>query len=103
MTVPTIVFVDGARVEVRSDSTALDAVRTRSAERASEVEQGSRVITDSRGLTVPSDTPVHGGAIFRVILRRADAADVGQGVDAAMPDEYSGSSGGDRAEQGGEP
>jgi hypothetical protein len=71
----TIVFVDGVRVELRADATALDAVRASSAERAGEVERGARVITDSRGLPVASETPVHGGAIFRVIANRSADAD----------------------------
>ena len=71
MTGTIIVFVDGVRVELEPGGTALDAVRTRSAERAGEVEQGKRVITDSRGLPVASDSPVHGGAIFRVVTNRA--------------------------------
>ena len=70
MTGPTIVFVDGARVELERNGTALDAVRAVSAERAAEVEEGVSVITDSRGLPVSGDTPVHGGAIFRVIANR---------------------------------
>lgn len=74
MTVPMIVFVDGARVQLQPGSTALDAVRARSEESASEVERGARLITDSRGLPLPSDTPVYGGAIFRVIAKRADVA-----------------------------
>jgi hypothetical protein len=70
MTGTIIVFVDGVRVELEPGGTALDAVRTRSAECAGEVEQGKRVITDSRGLPVASDSPVHGGAIFRVVANR---------------------------------
>lgn len=69
------VFVDGVRVELAPNATALDAVRSRSGERAGEVEEGARVITDSRGLPVASDTPVHGGAIFRVIVNRVGSAD----------------------------
>lgn len=75
MTGKSVVFVDGARVELESHATALDAVRAHNAERAGEVEQGARVITDSRGLPVPSDTPVYGGAIFRVVANRGTGAD----------------------------
>jgi len=37
---------------------------------ASEVASGARALTDSRGLPVPDDSPVHGGAIFRVVSGR---------------------------------
>lgn len=70
----TIVFVEGTRLELPVASTALDAVRARSAAAATEVEEGKRVITDSRGLPVASDTPIHGGAIFRVVANRAAGA-----------------------------
>jgi hypothetical protein len=32
---------------------------------------GERALTDSRGLAAAPDTPVHGGAIFRVVSGRA--------------------------------
>lgn len=86
MTTPTIVFVDGARVQLQPGSTVLDAVRARSAERASEVEQGALVITDSRGLPVPSDAAVHGGAIFRLVARRPATADGGESGEADVAD-----------------
>ena len=46
------VFVDGIGLDVPRGSTALDAVRARSAAAADAVGAGSRVITDSRGLPV---------------------------------------------------
>jgi antitoxin (DNA-binding transcriptional repressor) of toxin-antitoxin stability system len=69
------VFVNGARVEVADGATALDAIRARDAELARAVEQGTRVVADSRGLPIAPDTPVHGGAIFRLVsARERDAA-----------------------------
>jgi hypothetical protein len=73
------VFVNAQRVEVRADSTALDAVRTWNPDAAREVEEGGRVVLDSRGLPIPAETPVYGGAIFRLISAR--------GRDAASADE----------------
>lgn len=64
------VFVNAARVDVRDDATALDAVRALDADAAREVERGARSITDSRGLPVPPDTRLHAGAIFRLVSAR---------------------------------
>ncbi len=72
----TVVFVDGTKVEVPSGSTVLDAVRAHSAQGASAVEQGARVILDDRGLPLDLDTPVHGGRILRLVpVRSRDAGD----------------------------
>jgi hypothetical protein len=64
------VFVNAHRLEVSADSTALDAVRAWNAEAAREVEEGARVVLDSRGLPIPADSRVYGGAIFRLISAR---------------------------------
>jgi len=64
------VFVDGASVTVPTGSSALDAVRAADATSADAVLSGERVITDSRGLPVANDTPIHGGAIFRLVSSR---------------------------------
>lgn len=77
MTDPIVVFVNGARVEVAAPATALQAVRAWSADAAGDVEQGSRALTDSRGLALPPDTPLHAGAIVRVVAVRDRAADDG--------------------------
>jgi len=71
------VFVNSAKIELATDSTALDAVRLWSESAAREVLDGARVITDDRGLPIPPDTVIHGGSIFRLISARAvgDAAD----------------------------
>ena len=68
---PTVrVYVNGAGVDVPSGATALDAVRLWNSEAAGEVERGARALADSRGLPAPPDTPVHGGAIFRLVSAR---------------------------------
>ncbi len=62
----TIVFVNSVRVTVSSGATVLDAVRAWNEQEASAFAVGDRVVTDSRGLPTALDTPVHGGAIFRI-------------------------------------
>ena len=75
------VFVNAQRLELSADSTALDAVRAWNAEAAREVEMGARVVLDSRGLPIPADTRVYGGAIFRLASARAcDAASADESV-----------------------
>jgi hypothetical protein len=61
-------------IEVPGGATALDAVRTLSADAADAVVRGASFITDSRGLPASPDTPVQAGAIFRVIPARRRSA-----------------------------
>ena len=61
------VFVDGAALDVPATATALDAVRAWNVAAASAVERGERAIADSRGLPLPVDAPLHGGAILRLV------------------------------------
>lgn len=75
MTDRLIVFVNAARVDVPASATALDAVRVWNADAAGEVEQGTRSITDSRGLALASDAPLYSGAIMRVVPVRDRASD----------------------------
>lgn len=71
MTDTARVYVNGAAVDVPRGSAAIDAVRVWSADAAAAIEQGTRVITDSRGLPAPADTLVESGSIFRVVPARA--------------------------------
>jgi len=64
------VYINGAGVDAPAGATALDAVRLWSADAAADVERGARALTDSRGLPAAPDTPVHGGAIFRLVSGR---------------------------------
>ena len=75
MTDRLIVFVNAARVDVPASATALDAVRVWSAEAAAEVEQGTRSISDSRGLALDPDAQLYSGAIMRVVAARDRAID----------------------------
>lgn len=69
------VFVNGTRVEIRDDATALDAVRTWNADAGAALAAGARALTDSRGLPVDAGAPLSAGAIFRLIgARDRDAA-----------------------------
>jgi len=70
------VYVNAQPVDVPHGATALAAVRTSNAALADAVIAGQQAIADSRGLPIASDTPVHGGAIFRVIRARP-AGDAG--------------------------
>jgi len=65
------VYVNGKGLDAPAGSTALDAVRAVDAASAAEVASGARALADSRGLPVAADTPVYGGAIFRVVSNRA--------------------------------
>jgi hypothetical protein len=69
------VFVDSRGLDVPAGATALDAVRVADARAAERVADGSRVITDSRGLPVAADSPAHGGAIYRLVPARRREAD----------------------------
>ena len=70
-----IVFVNAQRLQVPPAATAIDAVWTWSADAARDVAEGRRIITDNRGLPILPETPVHGGAIFRLIAARARDVD----------------------------
>lgn len=73
------VFVNGARVEIRDDATALDAVRAWDAAAGAALAAGARALTDSRGLPVDAAAPLSAGAIFRLVgARDRDAAPEGE-------------------------
>ena len=66
-----VVFVNAQRVEVPAGARLRDALHAWNADAARDVEQGARVATDSRGLPIDIDTPLHGGAIFRLLPARS--------------------------------
>ena len=69
---PTLrVYVDAKPVDVPKTATVLDAVEAADPALASAVRDGSSRVTDSRGLPIDADTPLHGGAILRVIPTRS--------------------------------
>jgi hypothetical protein len=65
------VYVDGIGVHIPHESLAIDAVRAADPDAADRVERGELVITDSRGLPTPPDTPSYGGSIYRLVPYRA--------------------------------
>ena len=67
-------YVNGRGVDVPAGGTALDAVRLFDPTAADAVSGGTRAITDSRGLPAAPGSPVHGGAIFRLVSARDQAA-----------------------------
>lgn len=64
------VFVNERGVTVPAGATALDAVMALFPDDAAGIAAGKLRLTDSRGLPVPADTVVVGGAIFRVVAAR---------------------------------
>jgi hypothetical protein len=69
------VFVNANAVDVVAGSTAIDAVRAWSADAAQEVGDGSRLITDSRGLPIDAASPMSAGSILRLVAKRDRASD----------------------------
>jgi hypothetical protein len=67
------VFVNAAAIDVRAGATALDCVRLWRADEADAVVSGARVITDSRGLPIPADSPARAGSIYRTVANRTSA------------------------------
>jgi hypothetical protein len=65
------VFVNSDKIELSSDSTALDAVRLWDETAAREVADGTRLVLDDRGLPIDPGTMVRGGSIFRLVPARA--------------------------------
>ena len=68
------VYINARPVEVEAGTTALQAVEVWDETQAAAVRSGERLITDSRGIVTANDTPVHNGAIFRIVrARQADS------------------------------
>jgi hypothetical protein len=68
------VFVNSAAIDVNAGATALDCVRTWQAGEADAVMSGTRMITDSRGLPISSDSPARAGSIYRTVSNRSSSA-----------------------------
>jgi hypothetical protein len=69
------VYINARPVEVDAGATALQAVEAWDETQAAAVRNGERLITDSRGIVTANDTPVHNGAIFRIVRARPPDAD----------------------------
>ncbi len=68
-------YVNERGVSVGHGASALDAVRAADETEADAVTAGTKRISDSRGLPIDAASPVHGGAIYRVLPVRAALAD----------------------------
>jgi hypothetical protein len=67
------VYINAHPVDVDASATALQAVEVWDETQAAAVRSGERMITDSRGIITANNTPVHNGAIFRIVrARQAD-------------------------------
>ena len=76
MTGTVRVFVNGVGLDAPAGGTALSAVEAHSVSDATAVREGTLLVTDSRGLPVPADSPLFNGALFRLVPNRdRDAAD----------------------------
>ncbi|MEO8579010.1 MAG: hypothetical protein ABI469_02095 [Gemmatimonadales bacterium] len=69
------VYINTKPIDVARSGTALDAIEAWDGAQAAAVRRGERLITDSRGIVTANDTPVHNGAIFRIVRARQDAGE----------------------------
>lgn len=68
------VFVNAAPVDAAEGATAVDCVRAWRGDEADAVVAGRVLITDSRGLPIPADSPASAGSIYRTVPKRDRAA-----------------------------
>ena len=69
------IYINGRPVDIDAAATALEAVESWDEMQAVAVRSGERMITDSRGIVTANNTPVHNGAIFRIVRARQAAGD----------------------------
>ena len=69
------VYINAKPIEVDASATAIDAVELWDSAQAAAVRSGERLITDSRGIVTENATPVHNGAIFRIVRARQSASE----------------------------
>ncbi len=69
------IYINAKPVDVDAAATALQAVEAWDETQAVAIRNGERLITDSRGIVTANDTPVHNGAIFRIVRARQIAGD----------------------------
>jgi hypothetical protein len=67
------IFVNAKPLDVGSSSTALQAIEVWDATVAAAIKKGERMITDSRGIVMANDSPMHNGAILRIVRVRQTA------------------------------
>jgi hypothetical protein len=69
------IYINAKPVDVDAAATALEAVEAWDEIQAAAVRSGERMITDSRGIVTANNTPVHNGAIFRIVRARQTTGD----------------------------
>jgi hypothetical protein len=69
------IYINARPIDVDATATALEAVEAWDEIEAAAVRKGERMITDSRGIVTANTTPVHNGAIFRIVRARQTAGD----------------------------
>jgi hypothetical protein len=69
------IYINAKAVDVDAAATALEAVEAWDEIQAAAVRSGERMITDSRGIVTANSTPVHNGAIFRIVRARQTSSD----------------------------
>jgi hypothetical protein len=69
------IYINAKGIDVLPATTVLGAVEEWDAHVAAEIRSGEKMITDSRGLRAEPESPVHNGAIFRVVRARQEAPD----------------------------
>ena len=69
------IYINAKPVDVAVGATAIQAVEQWDSTQAAAVRSGERMITDSRGIPATPETPVHNGAIFRIVRARQVADD----------------------------
>lgn len=70
------IYINAKPVDVAASATALEAVEQWDSSQAAAIRNGERMITDSRGIRTTADSPVHNGAIFRIVRARQVGDDV---------------------------
>ena len=69
------VYINAEAIDVPASATAIEAIEAWNSVVAGTVRSGDRLITDSRGIVTANGSPVHNGAIFRVIRARQASTD----------------------------
>ncbi|MDQ6771197.1 MAG: hypothetical protein M3Z54_14565 [Gemmatimonadota bacterium] len=70
------IYINAKPIDVPASSTAIDAVEALDAIQAAAIRSGERLITDSRGIVTANNSPVHQGAIFRIVRARQSSDDI---------------------------
>lgn len=76
------IFLDAEPVDAERDEPVIAAIARFNPAMERALRDGARSLADSRGLVVPFDTIVHGGAIFRIVSGRAS-----RGTSTQQPEE----------------